>query len=63
MQQHMSRQPEPEYMDEVAEAEAYALSDFSEVNRVFVERLLELVHPPSRLHRDYGGRVRVRGCV
>jgi ubiquinone/menaquinone biosynthesis C-methylase UbiE len=39
----MKRQPEPEYMDGVIEAEAYALSDFSEVNRAFVERLLELV--------------------
>ena len=30
-------------MDSIEEAEAYAESDFSEVNRVFVERLFELV--------------------
>jgi len=42
----MPRQPEPEYMDDDAEAEAYAVSDFSEVNQTFVDRLLELV--PTR---------------
>ena len=43
MQQPMPRQPEPEFMDDAGEAEAYALSDFSEVNQAFVDRLLELV--------------------
>ncbi|MFP4053636.1 MAG: class I SAM-dependent methyltransferase [Phycisphaerae bacterium] len=36
------RQPEPEYMDDTAEAVAYAEADFAEVNAAFVERLLEL---------------------
>ena len=42
MPTHMPRQPEPEYMDDPAEAEAYAASDFSEVNQAFIDRLLEL---------------------
>ncbi|KPL00212.1 MAG: hypothetical protein AMK75_05735 [Planctomycetes bacterium SM23_65] len=41
----MPRQPEPEYMDEPLAAEAYALSDFSEVNQAFVDTLFELVGP------------------
>ena len=43
MPTQMSRQPEPEYMDGIEEAEAYAESDFSEVNEAFVRRLFELV--------------------
>lgn len=39
---HMPRQPEPEFMDVPAEARAYAEADFAEVNRAFVDRLLEL---------------------
>ncbi|MFO7900371.1 MAG: class I SAM-dependent methyltransferase [Planctomycetota bacterium] len=38
----MSRQPEPEYMADAAEAAAYAGADFSEVNGAFAERLVEL---------------------
>ncbi len=67
MQQHMSRQPEPEYMDEAAEADAYALSDFSEVNQAFVERLLELVPTAEALDViDLGtgpGDIPVRICL
>jgi len=36
------RQPEPEAMDESAEAAAYAPADFSEVNQSFLERLSAL---------------------
>jgi len=35
--------PEPEVMDLAAEAEAYGLADFADVNAAFVERLLEWV--------------------
>jgi len=42
MDSPMKRQPEPELMDLPEEAEAYAQSDFSEVNAAFVERLLNL---------------------
>jgi ubiquinone/menaquinone biosynthesis C-methylase UbiE len=38
----MPRQPEPELMDDAAEAEAYAQADFREVNEAFVRRLCEL---------------------
>jgi len=41
----MPRQGEPEYMDDPAEAEAYAAADFAQVNDAFVGRLLELVGP------------------
>ena len=41
----MDRQPEPEFMDIDAEAEAYAVADFAEVNNAFVERLFEVVGP------------------
>ena len=37
-----ARTPEPEYMDDRAEAEAYAAADFSGVNAAFAERLAEL---------------------
>lgn len=37
-----ARTPEPEYMDDRAEAEAYAAADFSSVNAAFAERLAEL---------------------
>ena len=42
MSSAIPRRPEPEVMDIVAEAKAYAETDFSEVNQRFVERLLEL---------------------
>ena len=38
----MQRQPEPELMDLVEEADAYAAADFSQVNIAFADRLLEL---------------------
>jgi len=40
---HMLRRPEPEFMDDKAEVEAYARADFADVNQAFVDRLLELV--------------------
>jgi len=45
----LPRQPEPEYMDDRAEAEAYAVADFADVNQAFVDRLIELVGPRERL--------------
>jgi ubiquinone/menaquinone biosynthesis C-methylase UbiE len=45
----MPRNPEPEYMNGAVEAEAYAASDFSEVNRAFVARLFELVADEGEL--------------
>ncbi len=39
----LPRMPEPEVMDLAAEAEAYGLADFADVNAAFVERLLEWV--------------------
>ena len=41
----MLRRPEPEVMDLLAEAKAYAETDFSDVNQRFVEWLLELAGP------------------
>jgi ubiquinone/menaquinone biosynthesis C-methylase UbiE len=41
----MPRRPEPEVMDILAEAKAYAETDFSEVNQSFAGRLLELPGP------------------
>lgn len=38
----MPRSPEPELMDLPEEVRAYALADFAEVNRLFVQRLTEL---------------------
>lgn len=38
----MHRQPEPEIMDLPDEVRAYAMADFDEVNRAFVDRLTEL---------------------
>ncbi len=38
----MDRIPEPEYMDDANEAEAYAVADFNDVNAAFVQRLLEV---------------------
>ena len=43
--EHMPRQPEPELMDDPAEALAYARADFAQVNDAFVARLLELAGP------------------
>ena len=45
MAKHMPRQPRREVMDEPRSAEAYATSDFSEVNQAFVDRLFELTGP------------------
>lgn len=39
----MNRTPEPELMDDAAEAQAYAQADFSAVNARFVDRVLEVV--------------------
>lgn len=44
----MQRRPEPELMDLVEEAVAYAAADFGSVNRAFVDRLMELVGPDDR---------------
>ncbi len=41
----MKRIPEPEYMDDDLEADAYAETDFSDVNQAFVDRLLR--HAPA----------------
>ena len=38
----MQRKPEPQYMDDLAEAQAYAAADFAAVNEAFVDRLLDL---------------------
>ncbi len=48
MSPHMPRQPEPEYMNSPAEADAYAAADFADVNQAFVDRLLELAGPAER---------------
>jgi len=45
MPEQMPRTPEPEVMDEPEGAEAYARSDFSEVNQSFVDALLAFVGP------------------
>ncbi|HUW56233.1 MAG TPA: class I SAM-dependent methyltransferase [Planctomycetota bacterium] len=50
MGKHMPRQPRREYMDEPRSVEAYATSDFSEVNQAFVDRLFELTGPAEVLH-------------
>lgn len=39
----MQRVPEPELMDDPKEAEAYAVTDFSDVNQKFVDRLVQIV--------------------
>jgi ubiquinone/menaquinone biosynthesis C-methylase UbiE len=45
----MLRRPEPEYMDDPAEALAYAEADFAEVNQAFAERLCEVAGPVDGL--------------
>ncbi len=45
MTDHIPRKAEPEMMDDLAEAKAYAGADFAEVNQAFVHRLLELTGP------------------
>lgn len=45
----MKRTPEPELMDEVEQARAYAEADFSEPNQAFVERLLSRWSPQGRV--------------
>lgn len=42
MSDSLNRQPEGEIMDSPAEAQAYARADFSQVNQLFVDRLVEL---------------------
>ena len=49
MTEHMPRRPEPEGMDIAEEADAYAAVDFSQVNRAFVDRLLEVVGPAGEV--------------
>ncbi|HOL18813.1 MAG TPA: class I SAM-dependent methyltransferase [Candidatus Hydrogenedens sp.] len=39
----MQRQPEPELMDDPLEAEAYSITDFSDVNEKFVEKLCSIL--------------------
>jgi ubiquinone/menaquinone biosynthesis C-methylase UbiE len=52
----MQRIPEPELMDDPAQAEAYAMADFSEPHQAFVEHF-------RRLFPDFGhGRVLDLGC-
>jgi len=51
----MKRKPEPELMDDAAEARAYAAAGFSEVNQAFVDRLVELAgERPSARAVDLG---------
>jgi trans-aconitate 2-methyltransferase len=52
----MERIPEPELMDDPAQARAYADADFSSSDQALVERLLEL-HGP-----DLGGAILDLGC-
>jgi ubiquinone/menaquinone biosynthesis C-methylase UbiE len=42
------RQPEPEYMDDAGEAQAYAEADFNDVNQAFAERVVEHAGPAAR---------------
>ena len=44
----MQRRPEPEFMDDQAEAAAYAEADFADVNQAFADRLLALAGPMAR---------------
>jgi ubiquinone/menaquinone biosynthesis C-methylase UbiE len=44
----MNRLPEPEHMDDPVEAAAYAAADFSDVNALFVARLLDLTESIER---------------
>jgi len=51
----MKRQAEPEYMDDAAEADAYANTDFSDVNARFTARFLELAgNAPEAVTLDLG---------
>lgn len=52
----MERKPEPELMDLVEEAEAYAAADFADVNDAFVQRLTEVAGAAR------GARVLDLGC-
>lgn len=45
----MERTPEPEVMDAVEQARAYAEADFAEVNQGLVDRFLELFPGPTRM--------------
>ncbi|MBN2309525.1 MAG: class I SAM-dependent methyltransferase [Candidatus Hydrogenedentes bacterium] len=49
MNEPLTRQPEPEYMDLDDEAVVYAEADFADVNAAFVERLIELTPAPGPL--------------
>ena len=48
MSEPIPRRGEPEVMDDLAEAQAYAAADFADVNEAFVARLLELAGPPAK---------------
>jgi ubiquinone/menaquinone biosynthesis C-methylase UbiE len=51
----LTRQSEGEVMDSPAEAQAYARADFSQVNQLFVDRLLELAgNAPALAALDLG---------
>ncbi len=50
----MQRIPEPELMDEPAQARAYAEADFSEPNALFVSHFLSLAPPPTGRLIDLG---------
>jgi len=50
----MDRIPEPELMDEVPQALAYAEADFSLTDQAFIERFLQLVPAPGRRIVDLG---------
>ena len=52
----MQRIPEPELMDEPAQARAYAEADFSEPNQLFTDAVMERVGP------DSNGRLIDLGC-
>lgn len=62
----MKRVPEPELMNEPAQAAAYAAADFAEVNQAFVDRFLGLLPAPPTGHViDLGcgpGDIAVRLC-
>ncbi len=49
MTPQMPRRPEEEYMDDPAEALAYAAADFSDVNAEFAARLLEIAGPSAEI--------------
>ena len=50
----IERLPEPEVMDDDAEAEAYEAADFGRVNRAFARRVRKLLSAPSGTALDLG---------